>query len=241
MTHGETTHRLIDYTENLTEDSKIHTVDDDGDGDLDVYYTISNIVYRKENYTKTPTSYIIKDAPKIYTTADIYETFFGIENSTLSSLPSEGQINLLRNHTAEHIRYDMLAKNGQEHTRLRLFRSLFETDPLHARYQVDIVPSDTTSPTTSVSSVPNISDIDGLVFIEHNEVYRTLITDQQFINEEGSIEDLSSDFIIRSSQSGYTSESTTLDVTSSGRTVEYKMLSGQRITFASDSSVRVKK
>jgi len=40
VSRGTTTQRLIDYTENLDGSTKIHTLDDDGDGDLDVYYSL---------------------------------------------------------------------------------------------------------------------------------------------------------------------------------------------------------
>ncbi len=175
MTNGTTTHRLIDYTENLDGNTKIHTVDDDGDGDLDVYYSLGSTIYRKENYSKTPSQFFIKDAPKVYTTLDIYEDFFGVEN--ISDIPSEGQIDILQNHSANRIRYQSLMKNSEGHSRLRLFRSLFETDASKAKYQIDIIPeSKTTSTTHMVQNVPRILDIDGLVFIEHNKVYRTLLT-----------------------------------------------------------------
>ena len=240
MTNGATTHRLIDYTENLKGNTKIHTVDDDGDGDLDVYYSLDSTIYRKENYTKNPSQYFIKDAPRVYTTLDIYEDFFGVED--ISDVPSEGQIDILQNHSANRVRYQTLMKNSEGHSRLRLFRSLFETDSGKARYQVDIIPENkTTSTTHMVQNVPRILDIDGLVFIEHNKIYRTLLTGQKFINEEGGEEYLSNDFVIRSGQSAYTSESTTVDVTTNGKTTEKKMTVGQQIIFSGDSRVRVKK
>jgi pyruvate/2-oxoglutarate/acetoin dehydrogenase E1 component len=133
-------------------------------------------------------------------------------------------------------------KNGNEHMKLRLSRSLFETRPEKSRYQIDILPKpirDTTA--LSISPAPYISDIDGLVFIEHNKVYRTLLTGSEFINEEGKIEKLSPDFVIRSGQSGYTSESTTLDVIRNGKTVNYKIAPAQRVRFDADSRVVVKK
>lgn len=40
VSQGTTTQRLIDYTENLDGNSKIHTIDDDEDGDLDVYFSL---------------------------------------------------------------------------------------------------------------------------------------------------------------------------------------------------------
>jgi len=78
VTNGTTTHRLIDYTENLDGETKIHTMDDDGDGDLDIYYSLGNTIYRKENYSAIAAKYVIKDAPQVYTTSDIYDDFFGI-------------------------------------------------------------------------------------------------------------------------------------------------------------------
>lgn len=178
----------------------------------------------------------------MYTTSDIYEKFFGISDATLARIPRDGQINIFQNHSAERIRYQGLMRDGNEHLRFRLFRSLFETDSGKTRYQVDILPNSTHNSTTNtVSSVPRIIDLDGLVFIERKKVYRTLITGQQFIDEDGKLQDLSSDFVIRSGQSGYTSESTTIDVTSNGKTTQYRMNSGQRIVFASDSSVSIKK
>lgn len=133
---------------------------------------------------------------------DIYEDFFDLDTADISKVPSEGQINILQNHTAGRIRYQTLMKKQDGHSRLRLFRSLFQTEDSKARYQVDILPeSDENSSTLSVQNVPRILDIDGLVFIEHNKVYRKLITGQKFINEDGGEEELSSDFVIRGGQS----------------------------------------
>lgn len=47
--------------------------------------------------------------------------------------------------------------------------------------------------------------------------------------------------MIRSGQSGYTSESTTVDVTTNGKTTEKKLVAGQQIIFSGDSRVRVRK
>ncbi len=51
-------------------------------------------------------------------------------------------------------------KQGNEHLRLSLFRSLFETNSEKARYQVDIFPQTKNDPVMPVSSVPYIADID---------------------------------------------------------------------------------
>lgn len=242
VTNGTTSHRLIDYTDKLDGENRIHTVDDDRDGDLDVYYSIENVIYRKENHTKSPARYIIKDAPKVYSTADIYEKFFGIETADLRSLPRDGQIGILQSHTSGRVRYQMLSRAGTEHMRLRLSRSLFETEPGSSRYQTDIIPEQAINREVhTFQNVPSIQDIDGLAFIEHKQVYRTLTTGGEFIDEEGKVQTLSLDFVIRKGQSGYTAESTTLDITTSGKTTEHKMARGQRVIFAADSKVRVKK
>lgn len=84
MTHGAETQRLIDYTENLNGKTQIYATDDDHDGDQDVYYSLGNIVYRKENHQKNVKKYYITDAPKIYDTSDIYRNFFGIEKTDIT-------------------------------------------------------------------------------------------------------------------------------------------------------------
>lgn len=232
VSHGNTTQRLIDYTEKLDGNTKIHTLDDDRDGDLDVYYSLGRVVYRKENYSKKPSPYIIKDAPRVYTVTDIYEDFFGIKNSVLSSVSGDGQITLIQNDTSSRVKYQLLMKNGIEHMKLRLYRSLFKTEAKDARYQVDILPENKeTSKNTVNMPVTYIDDIDGLVFIEHKKIYRKLLTGEEYVNEEGQIEKLSSDFVIRSGQSGYTSESSSIDVINNGVAKTYKLPAGQRIVF----------
>jgi len=117
-------------------------------------------------------------------------------------VPSEGQVDILKANTVGRIRYRTLMKNEGGHSRLELFRSLFQTQPNTARYQVDIIPENKKNTSgITLQSVPRIVDIDGLAFIERNKIYRTLITGQKFINEEGKEEPLSADFVIRGGQS----------------------------------------
>ena len=242
VTNGATTQRLISYTEDLDGKTKIHTVDDDRDRDLDVYYSVGKTIYRKENHAKSRRQYTIKDAPRVYSTADIYSDFFGIKNGSLSQIPSDSQIDILQNNSPEKVRFQLLMKRANDHTQLRLFRSLFQTEAKDARYQVDILPENrNTSAGISIQNVPRVNGIDGPVFIEHQKIYRTLIADQKFIDDMGVQRVLSPDFVIRGGQSGYTSESTVLDVTSRGVTKEHKMTAAQRIVFSEDSSVKIKK
>lgn len=51
---------------------------------------------------------------------------------------------------------------------------------------------------------------------------------------------LSSDFVIRANQSGYTSERTTMNVYYQGQEHEYNLRPGDRIVFADDAQVDVR-
>lgn len=157
----------------------------------------------------------------------------------MSQIPRDGQIYIRQNNSPANVQYQVHIKQGNEHMRLSLFRSLFETQQNKGRYQVDIIPQNKNDPLMPVSSVPTIADIDGTVFIEHNKIYRTLLTKGRYVDENGSIQELSPDFVIRSGQSGYTSESTVVEVTTKGKTASYTMNAGQRLRFTSDSSISV--
>lgn len=158
VTNSATTNRLIDYTENLDGETAIYSIDDDHDGDLDVYYSLDGKIYRKENHQKTPKKYHISDAPRVYDTASIYEEFFGIENGKLSALPGDGQISLLRNNSYGNISNQFLTRSEGGHMRLSLFGSLFQSNPVNAAYTVDIFPkSPTAFPSHTILSVPQIT------------------------------------------------------------------------------------
>ncbi len=157
----------------------------------------------------------------------------------MSQIPRDGQIFIKQNNSAGTVAYQVHMKEGNEHMRLSLFRSLFETRQNKGRYQVDIIPQAKNDPLMPISSVPTIADIDGTVFIEHNKIYRILLTKGQYTDENGSIQELSPEFVIRSGQSGYTSESTVVEVTTKGKTASYTMAAGQRLRFTSDSSVSI--
>lgn len=240
VSQGSTHHKLINYAE-YSWDTQFHTVDDDGDGDTDLYYSLWNIIYRKENHSRSPTLYTIKDAPKVFTTIDIYEDFFVLKEPVLLQIPRDGQIAIRQDNTPGAIDYQMYLKNGNEHMRLTLFTSLFETNPTKAAYQIDILPQIKNDSNLPLSSTPFISDIDGPAFIEHDVVYRTLLTKSQYIDEKWAIFGLSPDFVIRGGQSGYTREKSVVDVTTKGQTISYEMNAGQRLRFSGDSTVLVRK
>lgn len=120
----------------------------------------------------------------MFTTIDIYEDFFGLKEPVLLQIPRDGQIAIRQDNTPGAIDYQMYLKNGNEHMRLTLFTSLFETNPEKAAYQIDILPQIKNDSNLPLSSTPFISDIDGPAFIEHDVVYRTLLTKSQYIDEK---------------------------------------------------------
>lgn len=185
MTRGAITQKLIDYTEDLDGDTKIHAFDDDRDGDRDVYYSIGNTIYRKENHANKPQKYFIADAPIVYNLTDIYSDFFDIDVPLVESLFGDAQIDLLRTDKRDAVRYQYLLREKDDHLRLFLFRSLFHNEKSDAAYVADIVPEfDILSLTsTTIVSQPIIHDIDGQASIEHSTVYRTLIPNQLYIDD----------------------------------------------------------
>jgi hypothetical protein len=237
VTNGATTQKLIDYTEELDGDTKIHALDDDRDGDRDVYYSLGARIFRKENHSKNPQKYFISDAPRVYTTREIYSDFFDIDTPLVGSLFGDAQIDLLRTDKRDMVRYQYLLRDSQDHLRLFLFRSLFHNEYQSADYVSDIVPEldiNSLKQTTLVPQ-PRILDIDGQSSIEHKKIYRTLLPDQKYRDEDGKLQNLSLDFIIRSNQSGYVTERTTLDTVSRGQEVRYSLNPGDRIVFLEDS------
>jgi hypothetical protein len=242
ITNGSTTQRLVDYTENLSKDSLVYAIDDDHDGDQDVFYSIDKIIYRKENHKKPSQKYYITDAPRVYDTQAIYSEFFGLSSSDISMLVGDAQIKLLRSNTYSRINYQFLSRRIDSHMRLLLFKSLFQRNPADSVYTIDILPKDTTTISKhTVLSIPHILSTEWRVTIQHNSLYRTLITNQQFIDSNGKVQSLSDDFVIRSGQSGYAQDTTVIAVTNNWTTTNFTLQGWQKIVFASDSNVRVRK
>ena len=176
VTQGSTTQRLIDYTEALDGKTKIYAIDDDKDGDQDVYYSLGNIIYRKENHLKTPSKYYISDAPKIYTVSDIYSEFFGSTSQTLESIPYDGQIHLSQGNSYNRMDLKFLTRSTSDHFKLLLFRSLLKRNNTDAEYIIDVSPKSTTDTTkNSIQTVPYIVSSEGKTTLTNNTVYRTLI------------------------------------------------------------------
>lgn len=153
VTNNKTSQRLIDYTENLDGKTVIYSIDDDHDGDQDVYYSLGKVVYRKENHQKKVNKYFITDAPRVYTTADIYRDFFGSKNQDITSLSGDAQIKLSRTNSYGRLSYQFLNRRADAHMRLFLFRSLFQRKPSEAAHVIDFVPKNT-NPITEHTVMP---------------------------------------------------------------------------------------
>lgn len=177
----------------------------------------------------------------MYDTNAIYAAFFALKKADIKNLSGDAQISLLRSHSYGNINYRFLTRSVDAHMRLSLFSSLFQTNPRDAVYTIDVVPKKPNLETTTVFSIPQISTTAGRAFIQHNGVYRTLITNQQFIGTDGKVQSLPSDFIIREGQSGYAQKTTALVVTVNGKNTNYTLRAGQGITFGADSSVHVRR
>lgn len=119
-----------------------------------------------------------------------------------------------------------LTRSTNNHLRLFLFNSLMKRDNEDADRIVDIVPKDTISVTkNTVQGVPHIISSEGKTTLKNNALYRTLISGQRYIDTDGKLQNLSTDFVIRSGQSGYAKESTTLRVSKNGVSRDYTLQS----------------
>jgi hypothetical protein len=243
VTQWKTTRRLIDYTEKLNGEELIYSIDDDWDGDSDVYYSIDKKIYRKENYQKAPQEYFIIDAPKIYHLGSIYREFFGISSERISDISGDSQIHILRNDSFNHFDYQFYTRKKDAHHRLMLFKSLFLSQKKDAEYIIDIIPkSDIWSLTQhSILWVPYISSVSWNVMLEHKKIYRTLLTRKRYIDENGKIENLPDDFVIRASQSWYAPEESIVEVIENNKSIPYSLKRWQKIVFAQDSRISIKK
>lgn len=103
ITKNGTSKRLNYFSEDEQKSTVLHMIDDDMDGDKEIFYILGNTIYRKENHTKSPKQIYIKDSPQIFTLINIMKDFFGQNNVDISLLPHDMQIFLRENHSAEEI------------------------------------------------------------------------------------------------------------------------------------------
>jgi hypothetical protein len=67
-------------------------IDDDGDGDKEIFYSLGNTIYRKENHTTSPRKSYISDRPQIFTVTTMMREFFGIDSLDYTHIPHDMQI-----------------------------------------------------------------------------------------------------------------------------------------------------
>lgn len=116
-----TSKRLNYFYENQEKETVLHMFDDDHDGDKDIFYTLGNTIYRKENYTQPPTKLSITDSPQIFTVTTMMRDFFGQTTLDTTSLPHDMQIFLRENHTAENIEAQYLVYKKTAHQQFDIF------------------------------------------------------------------------------------------------------------------------
>ena len=87
--------------------------------------------------------------------------------------------------------------------------------------------------------MPHIVSAEWKVTIKNSTIYRVLIPGQKYRDADGNTQNLSPDFVIRSAQSWYTKETTSIRVSTNGTTQNYILQPGQRIIFSGDSRVSV--
>jgi hypothetical protein len=96
-------------------------MDDDGDGDEDLFYTLGKTIYRKENYTNKAKSVFITDAPRVFTMMDIMHDFFGQDSADIQNIPHDMQIFLRQNHMFENIDAEYLIHKKTDHEQFDIF------------------------------------------------------------------------------------------------------------------------
>ncbi len=78
ITKNGTSKRLNYFYEDQDRETILHMIDDDRDGDKDIFYSLGNTIYRKENHTQSPRNSHITDSPQIFTVITMMREFFGI-------------------------------------------------------------------------------------------------------------------------------------------------------------------
>lgn len=70
----------MQWSDKRKEGGRMRFVDDDNDGDKDIFYQLGDTIYRKENYTKTPEKRYIKDKPQVIRYDNIPRILFDQKN-----------------------------------------------------------------------------------------------------------------------------------------------------------------
>lgn len=244
ITKNGATTRLNYFYESQENDSIIHTMDDDWDGDVEIFYTLGNVIYRKENYTNQPQHFYIKDRPRIFTTSQMMKTFFGLDTTDIAFIPQDMQIFLRESHFPDEAQIQYVIHDKQDHQQFDIFSTWWQSDPKLAKYRIDSILSNENTVLNnqySVLSQPILSRVSWWATLYRKKIYRTLYRDNKY-REWGTdvLYDLPVDFVIRSKKYWYTKEKTTLQLVVWNQTQDIVLRPWDVLSFIQDSKIIIK-
>lgn len=243
ITKNGISQRLNYFYENQSDTPFLTMIDDDKDGDKDIFYVIWNTVYRKENYTKSLKKIYITDSPQIFNVASMMQEFFNLSATRLEQIPRDGQVFLRNSHTPSAIAAQYLLDTKTSHTQFDIYTTWWQTDPKKAAYRVDSVwmPELPWTQGYSIMKQPLLLSGSWKVKIYRKKIYRTLFPSGKYRDgESGTLQDLPLDFVIRAKKTGYTQERTSLQILFSNQKKEIILEAWDRLIFSQNSNIIIK-
>jgi len=234
--------RLHYFYENQENETVLHMFDDDRDGDKDIFYTLWNTIYRKENHSELSAKLFITDSPPVYTITTMMREFFGQSTPDITTLSHDMQIFLRDSHTAENIEAQCLIHKKTAHQQFDIFTTWWQSDSWQAQYRVDSIvpPENIVTQGYSLLSQPIVSSLAWQVSLHQNKIYRILLPGGKYIEETTSLQDLPTDFVIRAKKRAYTKENTKLELVFGNKKQDIVLRPGQVLFFAQDSNIIIK-
>jgi hypothetical protein len=242
ITKNGASKRLNYFYENQDGDTILRMLDDDRDGDKEIFYSIWNTIYRKENYTQSPRNVYITDSPQIFTVTTMMREFFNINSWDIAAIPHDMQIFLRENHDAGNIRANYLIHKKIDHQQFDIFSTWWQSDPRQATYRVDSVvsPEYVVANGHALPARAVLSDLAGQVSLYRKKIYRTLLPGWKYIQDTTVLQDLPTDFVIRAKKIAYTKESTKFELIFGDKKQDVTLRAGDVIYFAQDSNIVLK-
>lgn len=213
ITKNGTSKRLNYFYEDQEKESVLHMIDDDKDGDKDIFYTLGNAIYRKENHTQSPKKIYIKDRPQIFTLTSMMSEFFGQSTTDIAALPHDMQIFLRYGNTPGNLQGQYIIDKKTSHKQFDIFSTWGESDPEQAQYRIDsMMISEAPSKGYILLPQPVLSDVSGQVVLHRKKIYRTLLPGGKYTEGTTALQNLPADFVIRAKKIAYTKEKTTFQL-----------------------------
>lgn len=153
--------RLNYFYEDQDGETVLHMIDDDRDGDKDIFYSLGSTIYRKENHTQSPRNNHITDSPQIFTVTTMMREFFGINPGDITAIPHDMQIFLREGHIAENIQANYMIHKQLSHGQFDIFSTWGQSDPRQAVYRVDniVSPQNIVTNGYALPAHPILSDV----------------------------------------------------------------------------------